>query len=310
MMKKKVLITLAVILLCLAGIFLIYKAIHSDVSKSIGKIGANNPSSLLHEAETSSARGDDETAIKSLASLASQYPTAPQTELGLFLLGSIYEKKGDFSRAKEAYQRVIEKFPSSNNVARAQEAVENMNIKILFSPAVTDNSVIYKVQKGDSLKKISQKYNTTIEFISKINNLKTSTILVGQELKVPTVKFSIVVDKSQCILTLKADGKPIKTYRVSTGLNNSTPVGAFKIVNKVPNPPWYTAGAVIPAGSPKNILGSRWLGISRRGYGIHGTTDPGSIGKNVTAGCVRMRNTEVEELYTIVPEGTEVVIID
>ena len=52
------------------------------------------------------------------------------------------------------------------------------------------------------------------------------------------------------------------------------------------------------------------MGISQQGYGIHGTTDPASIGAQVTAGCVRMSNPEVEELYAIVPEGTEVVIVD
>lgn len=67
---------------------------------------------------------------------------------------------------------------------------------------------------------------------------------------------------------------------------------------------------MVPFGDPKNILGSRWMGISHPGYGIHGTTEPGSIGKNVTAGCVRLKNEDVEELYSIVPEGTEVVIVD
>ncbi|MCX5679981.1 MAG: L,D-transpeptidase [Candidatus Omnitrophica bacterium] len=58
------------------------------------------------------------------------------------------------------------------------------------------------------------------------------------------------------------------------------------------------------------MLGSRWLGISKPSYGIHGTTQPESIGQSVTEGCVRMRNEEVKELYILVPEGTEVVITD
>jgi lipoprotein-anchoring transpeptidase ErfK/SrfK len=52
------------------------------------------------------------------------------------------------------------------------------------------------------------------------------------------------------------------------------------------------------------------MGISHPGYGIHGSTDPSSIGKQATAGCVRMHNRDVEELYAIVPVGTEVVIED
>jgi len=67
---------------------------------------------------------------------------------------------------------------------------------------------------------------------------------------------------------------------------------------------------MIPPGDPENILGTRWMGLDKESYGIHGTTDPKSLGLQATAGCVRMRNSEVEQLYSIVPVGTEVTIID
>lgn len=118
------------------------------------------------------------------------------------------------------------------------------------------------------------------------------------------------MDKSQNILLLKAGDTVFKTYNVATGANNSTPSGTFKIVEKIPNPPWYKPGEVIPPGSPKNILGTRWLGLNKPGYGIHGTTDPKSIGTQATAGCIRMTNQDVEELYNIVPVGVEVTIVD
>jgi lipoprotein-anchoring transpeptidase ErfK/SrfK len=76
------------------------------------------------------------------------------------------------------------------------------------------------------------------------------------------------------------------------------------------NPTWYKQGAVIPAGSPENILGTRWMGFDLPAYGIHGTTEPQSLGKQVTQGCVRMSNADVEQLFIIVPIGTEVTIVD
>jgi len=118
------------------------------------------------------------------------------------------------------------------------------------------------------------------------------------------------VDKSQNTLILKTGEEIIKTYIVSTGVNNSTPLGNFKIINKLVSPTWYKAGVVVSAGSPGNILGSRWLGFDLAGYGIHGTTDPQSLGRQVTQGCVRMSNSDVEELYSIVPVETEVTIVD
>jgi lipoprotein-anchoring transpeptidase ErfK/SrfK len=102
----------------------------------------------------------------------------------------------------------------------------------------------------------------------------------------------------------------VKTYLISTGVNNGTPAGTFKIVNKLPNPTWFKAGAVVPPGSADNVLGTRWLGFNLAGYGIHGTVEPQNLGKSVTLGCVRLANADVEELYSIVPVGTTVTVVD
>ncbi len=222
-----------------------------------------------------------------------------------------YEKKGDLLKSREAVQKVMEKYPGSGNVSKTQEALDNLNIKLLFSSALTPDSFYYEVQKGDTLTKIAKKFNTTTELISKANRLSDANIKIGKKLKISKAKFSITVDKSQNILTLKADQDIVKTYRVSTGKDSCTPVGTFKVTNKLIDPPWYpSAGGMIPAKDPKNVLGSRWIGLSKQGYGIHGTIEPESIGKSVTEGCVRMKNAEVEELYSIIPVGTEVVIVD
>jgi lipoprotein-anchoring transpeptidase ErfK/SrfK len=111
-------------------------------------------------------------------------------------------------------------------------------------------------------------------------------------------------------LTLKANGEVLKVYSVGTGVEGSTPVGDFKIVNKLENPPWHHDGKVVPFGDPENILGTRWMGFDLKGYGIHGTSDPGSVGSQSSAGCVRLRNEEVEELYKIVPVGTMVTVVE
>lgn len=236
---------------------------------------------------------------------------ATKEEEQLFNLALKYSESGDLLNLRETYQTIVDKFPSSDNTQKAQEELENTNIRILFSSIPTPESVSYEIQKGDTLGKIAKKFSTTQDLILRANNLKNPNVMpLGRKIKVNNKAFSIVVDKSQNILTLKSEDRIVKTYRVSTGINNCTPVGNFKIINKIVDPPWYTAGSVIPPDSPKNILGSRWLGLSAQSYGIHGTTEPQSIGKQVTSGCVRMKNSDVEELFQIVPEGTEVVIVD
>lgn len=168
----------------------------------------------------------------------------------------------------------------------------------------------YEVRQHDNLTTIAKRHHVTVDMIKGVNALAGDRIRPGMKLKIPTYKLSLVIDKSQNSLILKGDEEVLKTYVVATGTDNSTPVGVFKIANKLTNPAWYKAGAVVPYGSPANILGTRWMGLDKEGYGIHGTTEPETLGRQVTAGCVRMKNEEVEELYALVPAGTEVTIVD
>jgi len=220
------------------------------------------------------------------------------------------QAKGDLLGLKTVYQKLVNDFPNSGEVMNWQKKIDDINIRLLFSPTVTPKSAVYEIKPGDTLTKIAREFKTTPELIKKSNNFSDDRINPGRKIKVWTAPFSILVDKSQNILILKSDEEIIKTYVVATGKDNSTPVGNFKITSKLVNPTWFKTGAVIPAGSPENVLGTRWLGINRPSYGIHGTTDPQNLGKQVTQGCVRMANADVEELYTIVPIGTEVVIVD
>ncbi|MDP3730231.1 MAG: L,D-transpeptidase family protein [Candidatus Omnitrophota bacterium] len=236
---------------------------------------------------------------------------ASKEEAEIFSAASKYAQSGDLLSAKDTYRKIMEKFPGSANTEKAQNAMEDMNIRIMASAIATPDSISYEIKAGDTLGKIAKRFSTTQDLIMRSNNLKNAGVVpLGRKLKIHNEKMSIVVDKSMNILTLKSGEGIVKSYRVATGINNCTPVGSFKIINKIIDPPWYTSGGVIPPDNPKNILGSRWLGISAQGYGIHGTTEPQSIGNQVTSGCVRMKNTEVEELYSLVPEGTEVVIVD
>lgn len=220
------------------------------------------------------------------------------------------ETHGDLMATKQTYQKIVSDYQGEEDLKEIHDRISSLNIKILFSSTPTPDSQLYEVAPGDSLEKIAKKFNTTTELIRQANNLSQDLIKPGRKLKVQNSTFSIVVDKSQDSLTLLSNGEVIKIYTVSTGKGNSTPTGTFKIINKLVNPPWYSAKGMIPPASPENVLGTRWLGIDRPGYGIHGTTDPKSIGFQCTEGCVRMQNREVEELYAIVPTGSEVTIID
>jgi lipoprotein-anchoring transpeptidase ErfK/SrfK len=218
--------------------------------------------------------------------------------------------EGSLLEAKRLYQQALQEDPTSTVAAAVQQRLGEVNLKLFFSPTITPESFVYVISPGDTLSRIAKKFHTTVEMLRAANSLTSDRIRPAQRLKVMKASFSLIVDKSQSTLILKNGEEVLKVYPCSTGKEGLTPTGTFKVVNRIVDPPWFTAEGVIPPGDPRNILGSRWLGFDLPGYGIHGTTDPASIGKAVTQGCVRLANVEAEELFTLLPEGTEVTIVE
>ncbi len=218
--------------------------------------------------------------------------------------------QGAYPEAKLLYQQVLEQSPASEMAPAAQQRLGEVNLRLILSPAMTPDALIYRVQPGDTLTQIAKKFGTTVELLQAANGLTGDRIRPEQRLKVVKASFSLIVDKSQNSLALKNGEEMLKVYRCSTGAGGNTPIGRFKIINRLVDPPWYTPEGVIPHDDPRNVLGSRWMGFDQPGYGIHGTIDPSSIGQAVTQGCVRLVNSDVEELFILLPEGTPVTIVD
>ena len=109
-------------------------------------------------------------------------------------------------------------------------------------------------------------------------------------------------------LAVIENGQVKKIYPVAVGKESTpSPTGTFHIVVRVVDPTYYHEGKVIAPG-PRNPLGDRWMGLDRKGYGIHGTNAPQSIGKSASHGCVRMAKRDLEELFSMVKVGDEVEI--
>ncbi len=201
-----------------------------------------------------------------------------------------------------------------NNALRVQGRI---NVQLFLSTTPTPEKKTYVVQPGDSFDKISRGNKTTTELIRKMNkiNINNNLIHPGQRLLIPAAPFVLQVDKSAKTVDLTINGKLFKRYVVGLGVNGKTPVGNFRTDIHQTNPDWTPpGGGVIPFGDPRNILGTRWMSIQDatrpdiKGFGIHGTPLRDSIGAETSNGCVRMLNEDVEELYLLIPRGTEVVI--
>jgi peptidoglycan hydrolase-like protein with peptidoglycan-binding domain len=107
--------------------------------------------------------------------------------------------------------------------------------------------------------------------------------------------------------------RPVRVFTVATGSQvTPTPRGRFRIVAKYRHPWWYPPHASwarhlhpIPPG-PGNPLGTRWMGISAPGVGIHGTPDAASVGYSASHGCIRMSIRDAESLFRLVRINTRV----
>jgi len=122
----------------------------------------------------------------------------------------------------------------------------------------------------------------------------------------PRPERKIVVSLADRKLAVVEAGRVVKIFLVAVGAPKSpSPAGSYEIINRLSEPTYYGFGKVIPPGK-SNPIGPRWIGLSLKGYGIHGTNEPNSIGHNASHGCIRLRNQEIEELFEMVSVGDTV----
>ncbi len=146
--------------------------------------------------------------------------------------------------------------------------------------------------------------------IRRLRNLAVALVAAAAEAlaqeQPAAARRRIVVSIPDRKLAVVEEGRVVKVYPVAVGAAATpTPAGAFQIAVRIPHPTWYGPRKVVAPGA-SNPLGTRWLGLSRKGYGIHGTNNPRSIGRSASHGCIRMRNADVEDLFDRVEVGDAV----
>jgi lipoprotein-anchoring transpeptidase ErfK/SrfK len=208
-----------------------------------------------------------------------------------------------------------------NGVAKLVTVVKKINAALPASIEDLVKTEDYKVKPNDSLWKICKNYNrdnnlnVEVGLIKMLNRLKKDIIHPGDIMAIPKEKVSIKIWRQNWLLTVNVGKTLLCAYRIGLGSDDSTPVGDFIIKKRLKNPAWYSEnlGGLIPYGDEENVLGTRWLGFENqpnaRGLGIHGTMDNGSIGKNLSSGCIRLTNEDVEALFEIIARDTPVKIM-
>ncbi len=185
-------------------------------------------------------------------------------------------------------------------------------------------AVVHTVKSGDLLEPLARRNRVPVDEIMTYSKLKSAnTIRVGQKLRIYPGPWRIRVEKSARLLKLYNENPAFPhlfaAWDTGIGRQNLTPSAGFVISARLKNPVYYAPdGRVYPFGDPENVLGTRFLKLAQpgtpdkplMGYGIHGTTREESVTRAESAGCIRMRNRDVERLFLVVPAGTPVEIVD
>jgi LysM repeat protein len=181
----------------------------------------------------------------------------------------------------------------------------------------------YTVQRGDRLVHVARRYDIPHEAIMHVNGIHDpARIAEGMKLAVPRGPFHARIYKSRFRLDLYLQDLYVRSFPVGLGVDSGTPTGTWRVKNRQPNPTYYPPPSapdrrVIPPNDPKNPLGEYWIGLEgiegeafgKEGYGIHGTIEPETIGRNASLGCVRMREEDVALLFRLLQVGKSTVTI-
>lgn len=212
----------------------------------------------------------------------------------------------------------------------ASNALAHISSQLFLTPvfnAGDSTCTQYTIAANDSLEKIirKQKIGCEWQLVARLNNIKKpESIQVGKRLKLPKGPFSAVVWKRDYRIDIcmgeGTDRVIVASMPVGLGESNGTPTGMFKVRggSKLLNPEWIhpVTGQRYAADDPSNPIGEHWLGLegteertsSLKGYGIHGTTDPDSIGQNRSLGCVRLLADDVALVWECLGNGSVVEI--
>lgn len=219
---------------------------------------------------------------------------------------------------------------SAEDAQSIRDTLTSINRTLIFSTKfVKDDPLVdfHKVEQGEVLSKITPPYNVPYQAIEVINNTPHTRIRAGQNLKMIRGPFHAVVSEREYRMDLflrdPGDGTMIyvRSFRVGLGESGSTPVGSWVIQRggKIANPQWSNpkTGEFFRGGDPANPIGKYWLRLegtdeftkTKKGFGIHGTVDPDSIGKQASMGCVRLADADIELVYKLLSDGTSTVLI-
>ncbi len=276
---------------------------------------------------------DEAKAEKSWQEAAQKYPATRGGRYSALALGDTWyhqyaSERPQMSRWDDIqlmYSQVLGQddapFLTPDVKARVKSNINKLNDALFFGGAPSKMARYHRVESGELLGGIAKIYRVDYESLARINGVNPNRIRVGMDLKVVVGDVEIVVRKNSKdpqktpTLTWFIDGRWVREYPTCVGDGDKTPAGTYNLVSKERDPSWTNPanGQLLPNDHPENILGSHWMamkGMNTQGLGIHGTTVDDSIPGYTSAGCIRLLNRDVEELFSFARIGAKVTVLE
>lgn len=278
-----------------------------DKHEESPKLSEAGASELFIKAVKADKAGDA-SAVGLYREVVRKAPKSEEATQAAAMLGDIYYRQKEAAKAVQYLQIALAAKLPDEQRRELRKKLDELSARLIFNPEKNPRASYYIVKPGDTLSVIGQKYQVPWELLQRLNRLEGTSIRIDQRLKVVRGPFDAVVEKSKLKLSVYLGNKYVKSYDVGLGKEDSTPVGSFKVISKLKKPDWYRPGKVLKYGDPENALGTRWIGFMK-GYGVHGTWEPETVGCQSSEGCVRMLNKDVEELFDMLIRGKSKITI-
>ena len=290
----------------------------STTNRAVSTPLATPGSQLPMHSHTRSSQADPDTSPMPRPTEGSKSTRSVQLSVGLRLLDA-----GEFVEGRRV---LSELFFSKRRLSAEDRQVICQTLgmaseQLIFSRNVQPTDPVaeyYQIQPGDMLSVVAPRYKVPHTLVGNINKLDPNQIVAGERIKLIKGPFHGRVIKSAYrmdVYLVGPDGLPllVKSYRVGLGKEDSTPLGKFQVGGKITNPDWRNPETYeyYPASAPDNPIGEHWISMNGvedqtkdlKGYGLHGTIDPESIGKQASMGCVRLLSEDIEQVYHLFMPG-------
>lgn len=211
----------------------------------------------------------------------------------------------------------------SQDIPAARETLSDLSQRTLLTRVVLDNDplvVAHIAAPGQTLGRIADNYRITEDLLAEVNGIANKHLIrQGQRIKALRGPFHATVSKSDHLMHLYLQDTYVRTFRVALGIDGGTPTGKWKVKDKLPNPGWTDprTGKRWHPDDPNNPIGEYWIGlegiegnaVGQFGYGIHGTIEPETIGRDVSLGCIRLAADDIAAVYKMLVVGHSLVTV-